>query len=124
MQVTADETFTAVHQCQLLTFERGAVIDGDIAAYLIRSGAAVTPSDADAQDVAASKDAAPEVSDPEAPEILETPADLDVGGTIDQVLAWVGGDPERALQAHTAEEGRGDKARSTLLTKLAEIGLS
>lgn len=124
MQVTADETFTAVHQCQMLTFERGTVIAGDIAAYLIRTGAAVTPGDADAQDVAAERSASPEASEPEGPETPEPPTDLDIAGTIDQVLAWVGDDPERALQAHTAEEGRGDKARSTLLTKLAEIGLS
>lgn len=49
--------------------------------------------------------------------------DLDIAGTIEQVLEWVGTDPERALQAHEAEEARGDKARSTLLAKLADIGL-
>lgn len=123
MQVTADETFTAVHRCQLISVEKGATIEGDIAAYLLRTGAAVTPADDDAQRVAEGE----EDETPETPELDEEPevaSDLDITGTIDQVLAWVGDSPEKALQAHQAEEERGDKARSTLLAKLAEIGLS
>lgn len=120
MQVTADEAFTAVHQCQMLPFEKDAVIEGDIAAYLIRTGAPVTPSDDDARDVAEGKVAEPT---PEPETEPEPPADLDITGRIDEVLTWVGDDPERALTAHAAEEARGDQARSTLLAKLAEIGL-
>lgn len=41
-------------------------------------------------------------------------------GTAAEVLAWVAGDPERALQAYTVEEKR-DKPRSTLLAKLEEL---
>lgn len=121
MQVTADETFTAVHQCQMLTFEKDTVIGGDIAAYLIRTGAAVTPADDDARDVAEGKAVPVAVPEPE-PE-PEPPAELDITGKIHEVLAWVGGDQERALIAHAAEEVRGDQARSTLLAKLADIGL-
>ena len=61
------------------------------------------------------------VDDPEPPAGDEPPDGLDIDGKIDDVLAWVGDDPERALEAHSAEEARGDKARSTLLAKLAEL---
>jgi len=53
---------------------------------------------------------------------VEEPSDeLNIDGKIEDVLAWVGDDQERALEAHSAEEAKGDKARSTLLSKLAEL---
>jgi hypothetical protein len=41
-------------------------------------------------------------------------------GTVDEVLAWVDGDPERAMLASIAEQER-EKPRSTLLAKLDEL---
>ena len=41
--------------------------------------------------------------------------------TVDDVLAWVDGDPERALQAREAEEQRPDGPRVTLLQQLDDI---
>ena len=56
-------------------------------------------------------DAAPDQGDPEAvPD-----------GTIDEVLAWVGEDADRADRAADAERARGDRVRKTLLEKLAEV---
>lgn len=40
-------------------------------------------------------------------------------GTIEQVLSWVGYDPDRAKAATAAEHGR-DKPRKTLLAELSE----
>lgn len=125
MQVTVDETLTAIHQCQLLTFQKDDTVSGDIAAYLLRTGAAVSPADDDAQRLAdgvlAEEETleAAEQSGDSTREVTE----LDISGTIDQVLAWVGGNPDRALAAHAAEEARGDKARSSLLAKLTDIGV-
>lgn len=42
-------------------------------------------------------------------------------GTIDDVLAWVGDDAERARQAIAAENAEGGKARKTLVEQLAAI---
>jgi hypothetical protein len=42
MQVTADEDFTAVRECQVLKFRSGEVIGGDLAGYLLASGAPVS----------------------------------------------------------------------------------
>lgn len=125
MQVKVDAPFTAVHKCQLLSFAAGESVRGDIAAYLLSTGAAVSPDDDDAQRLA---DGVPaeEAESAEAGQSTDPASDggeLDITGTIDQVLAWVGADSERALAAHAAEEARGDKARTTLLSKLAEIGL-
>lgn len=41
-------------------------------------------------------------------------------GTAKEIIEWVDGDPERALQALVAEESS-DKPRSTLIAKLQEI---
>lgn len=56
------------------------------------------------------------------PEVVDEPADkLNIDGKIEDVLAWVGDNPERALEAHAAEEAKGEKARPRLLSKLAEL---
>jgi hypothetical protein len=125
MQVTVDETLTVIHKCQLLTFQKDETVRGDIAAYLLRTGAAVSPADDDAQRLAdgvPAEEATPEAA-VQPTESSSDGSELDITGTIDQVLAWVADDSERALAAHAAEEARGDKARTTLLSKLAEIGL-
>lgn len=59
----------------------------------------------------------------------QRPADADDGAdqravadlTVDDVLAWVAGDPQRARQAYDAERARGDKARSSLIRALDEL---
>lgn len=42
-------------------------------------------------------------------------------GTVADVMAWVGDDPDRARQALDAETTKGDKARSTLVATLTSI---
>lgn len=141
MQVTVDEAFTAIHQCQMLSFEQGDVVSGDIAVMLLRTGAAVTPADDEAKALASEEpdenaaavrallDAgitpvADHVDEADPDDDPVEPGDIDIAtSTIDQVLDWVGTSSDRALAAHEIEEGRGDRARSTLLAKLAEIGL-
>jgi hypothetical protein len=51
----------------------------------------------------------------------EIPADIIPGGTVEQILAWVGDDLARARVARHEEEAKGDKARATLLRKLDEV---
>lgn len=143
MQVTVEEAFTAIHQCQMLSFQQGDVVSGDIAVVLLRTGAAVTPADDDAKAFAAEKpdenaaavralldagitleQAADHVDEADSDEDPVEPGDIDIAtSTIDQVLGWVGNSPDRALAAHAIEEARGERARSTLLAKLAENGL-
>lgn len=55
MQVIADEDFPAVRECQVVRFEKGEVITGDLARYLLETGAPVSEQVAD---VTAKRDAA------------------------------------------------------------------
>ena len=52
-----------------------------------------------------------------------TPADPDAvpDGKVDEVLAWVDGDKDRAAKALEAEQAKGDKARTTLTGPLEEL---
>lgn len=43
------------------------------------------------------------------------------GGTVADVMAWVGDDPDRARRALDAEAAKGDKARSTLVDSLTVV---
>lgn len=43
-------------------------------------------------------------------------------GTIAEVLAWAGDDQRRAQAAYDAELGKGEDARSGLLTQLLKLG--
>jgi hypothetical protein len=113
MRVTAEQDFTAVITGgQMLTVKRGDMLKGDVARYLLDTGAAVTTVEAEEQAV-------------EQVEVLPDPViveGLDVkAATIDAVLAWVDGDTDRALEAHELEESKGDKARPRLLAALVEI---
>ncbi len=106
MRVTAEQDFTAViHGGQMLTITKGDVLKGDVARYLLDTGAAVVEDPA-------------ETGEEQAPsaEVLDVKT-----ATIDAVLAWVGNDPDRALEAHEIEESKADKARPRLLAALVEI---
>jgi hypothetical protein len=46
---------------------------------------------------------------------------LDIDGTMDTVLGWVGEDADRAQQALELEKAKGDKARATLVKRLEAL---
>lgn len=48
----------------------------------------------------------------------ETGVQPDPRGTVDQVMAYVGDDPDRAAEALARERDKGDKARVTLVSQL------
>lgn len=116
MRVTADESFTAViYGGQMLDITKGEVLKGDVANYLLGSGAPVTRSGSD-------EEPAEDEQDPSGgqPDDLGD-EELNIDGKIDDVLSWVGDSKERATEARMAEEAKGDKARPRLLSKLAEL---
>ncbi len=47
--------------------------------------------------------------------------DIVPGGTIDQIMAWIGDDLARARVARHEEEAKGDKARATLLKRIDDL---
>lgn len=107
MRVIVNEDMKVFHGHVPVALKAGQEVSGDLAEMLL-TGTRGKVSRVDSTE------------EPEPP--LEAPSDeLNIEGKIEDVLAWVGDDPERALEAHSAEEDRGDKARSTLLAKLAEL---
>lgn len=101
MRVTATEDFSFTYGMVPYAVTKGTVISGSAARHLLDSKA-------------------PVAEEPE-PKAISPDVELDIDGKIDDVLAWVGDDPERALEAHGLEEAKGDKARPRLLSKLAEL---
>ncbi|MET9729692.1 hypothetical protein ABZZ79_03195 [Streptomyces sp. NPDC006458] len=126
MRVLVREALKAYINHQPEDFTPGQEIKGDTAVYLLRNGAAVDPCDDEAEELAQALAAEGQDDEPEEtePDDDQTPAELDITGSVPHVLAWVGEDPERARQALAAELAQ-DKPRSTLvkqLEKTAEPG--
>lgn len=94
--------------------EKGQVLAGEFAKYLHLTGGPVEVLEADDEPgpLAPPLDPASEDPPPQGPE------GLDIEGTIDTILTWVGGSVERAHQALELEQAKGDKARATLVKRL------
>jgi hypothetical protein len=112
MRVKANKDLTFFYEMVPYTVTAGQVVDGPGALHLLATGADVTALD---EEPATALAAEPEL------EQTELSGKLDIGAKIGDVLAWVGNDPDRATEAHAAEEAKGDKARPRLLAKLEEI---
>jgi hypothetical protein len=61
----------------------------------------------------------PDFDEPPTPD--EPPADEVPDAAIPVVMAWVDGDPDRAVRALTFEQGKGERARSTLVADLTAL---
>lgn len=120
MRVVARENFKTYFQMVCIDVSEGDELEGDFADFLVAGGAPVDPA-------GAAETAAPPADDPPAdPPLDDEPDDdepddeLDISGTANDVLEWVGDDPQRAAEARAAEAAK-DKPRSTLLQKLDTI---
>lgn len=123
MRVVVNEDMKVFHGHVPVELKKGQEVSGSLAELLISSAPRkVVRLDAEPAPVSDE----PPIDEPDvADEDESAPDTIDVAGsTIDQVLEWVGDNAERALAAHAAEETRGDKARTRLLAKLTEIGVS
>lgn len=100
MRVRVREAHRLYWNYRLIDLAAGDEETGDLAAYLLSTGSPVDLVD----------------DEPDSGE-------LDVDGTVADVLAWVGEDPQRAEQALAAESAK-DKPRATLLAALAKLGES
>lgn len=106
MRVKANTKFTYFYDMVPYSVEAGSVHEGLAARHLVATNADVTVLD---EEPAAG------------PEQVAAGNELDISAKISDVLAWVGTDEARALEAHAAEEAKGDKARTRLLAQLEEI---
>lgn len=117
MRVRVLKQFTAYWNYAITQFNEGAEADGDLARHLADNApeGSVEITEADPE---------PEVA-PDPPKEPEKPADPDgdgppVDGTIDDLMAWVDGDRERAALALAAEQAK-DKPRSTVVKRLTAL---
>jgi hypothetical protein len=101
---------------------QGAEFIGDLAHHLHTTGAPVEVIEHDPEPGPEQPPAPPTGPNPESEGLQPSvPDGLDIAGTIDTVLTWVGVDPVRAQQALDAERAKGDGARATLTTRLDAI---
>lgn len=115
MRVRVVKEFEAYWNYAITRFAEGAELEGDQARHF-----ADNAPEGSVEVVEADPEPAPESpKEPEAPsgpDGDEPPVD----GTIDALMVWVDGDPERAGQALQAEQAK-DKPRSTVVKRLAAM---
>lgn len=117
MRVRMLQPTTAYWNYEVRRFGEGEEFDGDLARHL----AANAPADS-VEVLESDPEPEPDGDDPggDADEDGAPPAELDIDGTAQQVLAWVGDDPDRAEEALAAEQAK-DKPRSTLVKQLEKL---
>jgi hypothetical protein len=101
MQVTVTKTFKVYWNYQVWPLAEGETVSGDLADYLLKTGSPV-------EEVPAGP-------------AVDVNVDGVPDGTIAQVQEWVGDDRDRAALALTAEQAKGDGARSTLVAALDKL---
>lgn len=105
MRVVATEKCKTYYGMVCIDIAKGDEFEGGFAEFLFHGGAPVTVIE----------------DTPEPDPTTEPVADLlDITGTAKDVLAWVGGSADRAIEAFEAESAT-DKPRKTLLSRLEEI---
>jgi len=119
MRVRVLQPTTAYWNYEVREFGKGEELDGDLARHLAANapGGSVEVTEADPEPEPAAE--VPEESDGGSGD----PAGGDeppVDGTIDDLMAWVNDDPERATAALAAEQAK-DKPRSTVVKRLAAL---
>ena len=119
MRVRTLKAVTAYWNYEVRTFPPGEEFDGDLARHL-----ATTSEEESVEILEADPEPEPEGEELEADGgDADAPDELDIDGTAQQVLAWVGDDPERAEEALAAEQAK-DKPRSTLVKALEKTAES
>lgn len=102
MRVVVNEDMKVFHGHVPVELKKGQEVSGSLAEMLL-TGAPRKVSRADEADEAGESDG------------------FDPNGKIDDILSWVGDDPDRAREALDAEQDKGDKARPRLVAKLTEL---
>jgi len=117
MRVRVAKETTAYWNYAVQTFKEGQELTGDLARLLADN--APTGSVEVLEDDRAPKPE-PDADGGEGGKADDPPAELEIDGTAQEVLAWVGDDPARAEEALAAEQAK-DKPRSTLVKHLAKL---
>ena len=115
MRVRVVKEFEAYWNYAITRFHEGAELEGDQARHFADNAPEGSVEVLEADPEPAPLPEKPP-ADPVQPEGDEPPVD----GTIDDLMAWVDGDPDRAAQALEAEQAK-DKPRSTVVKRLSAM---
>jgi hypothetical protein len=117
MRVRVIKPFRAYWNYSVTEFGEGAELEGDQARHFTdnapEGSIEVLEADPEPEQEPQKPESEQGDGDPQEPGSDEPPVD----GTIDDLMAWVDGDPERAAAALTAEQAK-DKPRSTVAKRL------
>ncbi|MGW1160366.1 hypothetical protein ACWD48_19540 [Streptomyces sp. NPDC002519] len=115
MRVRVTRQFTAYWNYAITEFREGAELEGDQARHFVDNApeGSLEILEADPEPAPAPKE---RPAEPVQTEGDEPPVD----GTIDDLMSWVDGDPDRASQALDAEQSK-DKPRSTVVKRLSAL---
>lgn len=122
MRVRVLKRVTGYWNYGVQAWEPGEELSGELARHLVDNTpkGSVEVIEADPEpEPAEPKPEGPEGDGPEAPGAGESDGPP-VDGTIDQLMAWVGDDPDKAAAALAAEQAK-DKPRSTVVKRLAAL---
>lgn len=123
MRVRVTKKTTAYWNYAVQAFEEGMELEGDLARLLADSAPEGSVEILEADPVEPEDESEPTGDDPaggDGDDGDEPPAELNIDGTAQEVLAWVGDDEGRAAEALAAEQAR-DRPRSTLVKSLQKI---
>jgi hypothetical protein len=117
MRVRVLKEFTAYWNYAVTEFKEGAELDGDLARHFADNApeGSVKILEADPE-----PEPVPEPESPAEPAQQSEDDGPPVDGTIDALMAWVGDDKDRAVQALEAEQAK-DKPRSTVVKRLTAL---
>ncbi|RRQ81558.1 hypothetical protein [Streptomyces griseofuscus] len=137
MRVRVLENFQTYFNYEIHRLESGIEYAGEFARHLASSGCPVEVLEEDPAPEPPTESGTSGASDAEArpggdgdpgtggaPQAVASgaaPDGLDIDGTIDTVLGWVGEDDDRARVALELEKAKGEKARATLLKRLEAL---
>lgn len=113
MRVRVLKQFTAYWNYAITEFQEGSEHVGELARHL-----ADNAPEKSVEVLETDPEPAPE--EPKEPESPVDPSEPPVDGTIDDLMAWVDGDRERAARALEAEQAK-DKPRSTVVKRLSSL---
>lgn len=118
MRVRVTKPFTAYWNYSVTEFPEGAELEGDQARHFADNApeGCIDVLEADPEPEPEAQEPESEQGEKAVPEGDEPPVD----GTIDDLMAWVDGNPQRAAAALEAEQAK-DKPRSTVVKRLSAM---
>lgn len=119
MRVRVIKPFTAYWNYSVTEFGEGAELEGEQARHFTDNAPEGSIEVLEHDPEPEAQPDTPPATEPDNQQMADS-GEPPVDGTIDQLMAWVDKDPERAARALEAEQAK-DKPRSTVVKKLTDL---